>query len=170
MAIALAILGWTTFGIAVVVAMGLNMVGLFGNWVILAALGGAWLAYGFEPFGWMGIGAFILLAVLGEVLETVFAGVGARKSGGSKGAMVAALVGCLLGAVAGTPLFPILGTLLGACAGAFVGAAIYEYLKHEAGVGQSLWVGTGAALGKIGGMIAKFTCGLLMLATAWVTW
>jgi hypothetical protein len=43
-------------------------------------------------------------------------------------------------------------------------------LKHDAGVEKSLWVGTGAALGKVGGMVAKFTCGLLMLAAAWFTW
>jgi uncharacterized protein YqgC (DUF456 family) len=170
MTLALSIMGWSVFGVTVLIALALNVVGLFGNWLILIALGGAWMAYGFEPFGWMGITAFVAFAVIGEVLETAFAGYGARKFGGSKGAMVAALVGCILGAVAGTPLFPILGTLLGACVGAFVGAAIYEYLKHDAGVEKSLWVGTGAALGKVGGMVAKFTCGLLMLVTAWVTW
>lgn len=170
MEIALAITGWSLFCLIVLISLGLNMLGLFGNWLILGALAGVWLIHGFAPFGWVGIAVFIALAVLGEILETLFAGIGARKFGGSKGSMVAALVGCLLGAVAGTPLFPILGTLIGAFAGAFAGGALYEYLKHDAGVERSLWVGTGAALGKGGGMIAKFTCGLLMLAVAWVTW
>jgi len=170
MDIAIAVTGWSLFGILVLVSLALNMVGLFGNWLILAGLAGVWLAYGFVPFGWVGILAFIGLAVLGEILETLFAGVGARKFGGSNGSMVAALVGCLLGAVAGSPLFPIVGTLLGAFAGAFVGAAIYEYLKHDVGMERSLWVGVGAAVGKAGGIIAKFTCGLLLLAVAWFTW
>lgn len=170
MELAIAIVGWSVFGLVVLVSLGLNMVGLFGNWLILCALAGVWVAYGFVPFGWMGLVGFVGLAVLGEVLETALAGYGARKFGGSKGSMVAALIGCLLGAVAGTPLFPILGTLLGAFAGAFAGAAVYEYLKHDVGVERSLWVGTGAAVGKGGGIMAKFTCGLLMLAVAWVTW
>ena len=169
MSLTLGILLWCVVGVLVLIAMGLNLVGLFGNWVILSAMIVVWVYYALEPFGWLGIGGMLALAGLGEVLETLFAGYGARKFGGSKGAMVAALVGCILGAVAGTPLFPVVGTLLGACAGAFGGAALYEYLQHDVGVNRSIWVGTGAALGKIGGILAKFICGLLMLALAWAT-
>lgn len=169
MELALEVLVWSVVGLVVVVSLGLNLLGLFGNWTILAAMAGVWLFYGMVPFGLWGLGGMVAFAVLGEVLETALAGYGASKFGGSKGSMVAALVGCILGAVAGTPLFPVVGTLIGAVAGAFAGAALYEFLQHDVGMNRSFWVGTGAALGKIGGILAKFTCGLVMLAIAWAT-
>ena len=169
MEIALAVLVWSIVGLVVAVSLVLNLLGLFGNWLILGAMAGVWLFYGMVPFGLWGLGGMLAFAVLGEVLETALAGYGASRFGGSKGSMVAALVGCILGAIAGTPLFPVVGTLVGACAGAFGGAALYEFLQHDAGMNRSIWVGTGAAIGKMGGILAKFTCGLVMLAIAWAT-
>ena len=169
MEVALTILVWSVVGLVVLISLGLNLLGLFGNWTILASMVGVWLFYGMEPFGLWGLGGMVVLAALGELLEFLFAGFGAKQFGGSKGAMVAALVGCLLGAVAGTPLFPVLGTLVGAIVGAFVAAAVYEFLQNDASAGTSVWVGIGAAIGKVGGILAKFTCGLLMLAVAWMT-
>ena len=162
--------GWTGLTLLIVAGLILDLVGLFGNWIILAGLGAMWALTGFTHFGWLGIGGLAGLAVLGEVLETVLAGYGAKRFGGSKGAMVAALVGCLAGSVAGTPVLPIIGTLLGACAGAFVAAALYEYLQHEKEVHAALWTGLGAAAGKIGGIFAKLFCGLAMLAWAAATY
>jgi len=103
------------------------------------------------------------LAVLGEVLEMIAAGYGAKKFGGGKGAMIASLVGCIVGAIVGTPWFPIIGTLIGACVGAFAGAALYELLIVRKTAGASIQTGIGAALGRIGGVIAKLVIGLAML-------
>jgi hypothetical protein len=163
--------GWGLFGLAIIVGLGLDLVGLFGNWIILAAVALAWLATGFSHFGVVGLIIMTGFAVLGEVLETLLAGYGARKFGGSKGSMVAALVGCLLGAMFGTPLIPvpIVGTLIGACLGAFVGAALYEYIKLEKKAGEAMWTGLGAALGKVGGVFAKLFCGMAMLIAAYFT-
>jgi uncharacterized protein YqgC (DUF456 family) len=97
------------------------------------------------------------------------AGYGAKKFGGGKGSIIAALVGCLVGAVLGSPIFPIVGTLLGACFGAFFCAALYEYLQQEKEVRAALWTGVGAALGKVGGVMAKLLCGVGMLAVAAAT-
>lgn len=166
----LAITGWSLFGLAIAVGLLLDLVGLFGNWIILGAVAGAWLATGFDHFGILGVALVLACALAGEFLEFILAGYGARKFGGSKGAMVAALVGCLLGAVVGTPWFPIIGTVLGACVGAFAGAAIYEYLQQEKSAGAALRTGFGAALGKIGGLFAKFLCGLVSLALAALTY
>jgi len=170
MATFLAILGWSAFALAIVVGLLLDLVGLFGNWVILGAVGCAWALTGFVHFGWVGLLLMLVFAVLGEILETALAGYGARKFGGSKGAMVAALVGTLAGAILGTPLFPIIGTLIGACIGAFAGAAFYEYVQHEKGVEASIKTGVGAAVGKIGGLFAKLFCGFAMLAVAALTY
>lgn len=162
---AVSIFGWSFFGLAIIVGLGLDMVGLFGNWIILGAAAIAWVATGFDHFGIWSLLFMTGFAVLGEVLETAFAGYGARKFGGSKGSIVAALVGCILGAIAGTFIpIPVVGTLIGACLGAFVGAALYEYIKMEKKAGEAMWTGLGAALGKVGGLFAKLFCGIAMLA------
>lgn len=167
----LVISGWGLFGLAIIAGLGLDLVGLFGNWIILAAVALAWVATGFEHFGIVGLGAMTAFAVFGEILETALAGYGARKFGGSKGSMVAALVGCLLGAVLGTAIpILIIGNLIGACLGAFVGAALYEYIKLEKKAGEAMWTGLGAAIGKVGGVFAKLFCGMAMLIIAYFTY
>lgn len=165
----LGILGWTCFVLAIMAGLLLDLLGLFGNWIILGAAGIAWAATGFAVFSPWALLGMAGLAALGEVLELALAGFGARRFGGSKGSMVAALAGCIVGAVAGTPLFPVVGTLIGACAGAFGAAALYEYLQQDRSAQQALWTGLGAALGKVGGIFAKFLCGLVILGVAAAT-
>jgi hypothetical protein len=167
----LAITGWSLFALAVVVGLLLDMLGLFGNWIILGAVVIAWVATGFEHFGWVGLLFMTGLAVLGEVLEFFAAGYGAAKFGGGRGTIVSALVGCLAGAIIFTPLIPIplIGTLIGACLGAFLAAALYEYIQMERQVHQAMWTGFGAALGRVGGIFAKFLAGIIMLAIAALT-
>ena len=168
MALALAVLGWTLFGIAIVVALVLDILGLFGNWIILGAVGIAAAISGFEYFGGYTLVILLILAILGEVLEAVAAGVGAAKYGGGKGAIAAALVGTIVGAIAGTAVFPIVGTIVGACLGAFGLATVYEMLVSNRGLDSATRVGFGAALGKIGGLFAKTFVGFLMLMVAFL--
>lgn len=163
--------GWIVFGVAILVGLALDLLGLFGNWIILAAMLGAWAFSGFTYFGWQGLALMVALAIAGEALETIAAGYGAKKFGGGKGSIVAALAGCILGAILFTPLIPIplVGTLIGACLGAFVGAALYEYIQMEKKVHQALWTGLGAALGKVAGVFAKLAMGFGMLIVAAMT-
>jgi hypothetical protein len=91
MDLALSILGWTTFGLLIIVGLALNLLGLFGNWIILAAMGGLWALTGFEHFGWLGLTGMVAQAVLGEFLKTAASGYGASRFGGSRGSIVAAL-------------------------------------------------------------------------------
>lgn len=158
--------GWALFALAIVVGLGLDLVGLFGNWIILGAVAVAWVATGFDHFGLFGLVFMTGFAVLGEVLETLLAGYGAKKFGGSKGSMVAALAGCIAGAILGSGVLFIVGTLIGACAGAFGGAALYEFIQMEKTHKEALWTGVGAALGKVGGLFAKMFCGIAMLVIA----
>ena len=167
---ALWILGWGMFWLAIIAGLALDIVGLFGNWIILAAVVVLWMLTGFTHFGWVSLLVMAGLAVVGEVLEGALAGYGAAKFGGGKGSVVAAVVGCLIGAVVGTPWFPIVGTLAGACLGAFVGAALYEYLQREKNVQEALWTGLGAALGKVLGLFAKVLMGVGMLILALLTY
>lgn len=168
MSLALAILGWTAFALAVIAGLLLDLLGLFGNWIIFAAVALAWVITGFERFSGLALGILFALAVLGELIEAGASAIGAAGFGGSRGGAIAAIVGCLLGGVGGTPLFPVLGTLLGAIIGAFLGAVLYEYIKMERAPKQALYAGVGAAIGKVGGILGKLIVGLIMLAVAWL--
>ncbi len=163
MSLVLAIIGWTFFTLGITAGLVLDLVGLFGNWVILGTATAAWLCTGFHHFGVWTLISLTALALLGEALEMIAAGYGAKKFGGGKGAMFASLVGCIVGAIVGTPWFPVVGTLMGAVAGAFGGAALYELLIVKKTTGASIKTGVGAALGRIAGVIAKVAIGLAML-------
>lgn len=170
MSVFLAIVGWIVFGVVVLMGLALDLVGLFGNWVILAAVGAVWAVTGWTHFSVWAMVVLLGLAVLGEVLEALAAGYGAAKFGGSRGAVVSALVGCIVGAIVGSPLLPIIGTLIGACVGAFVGAAAYELAMMKKQTDEAVRAGIGAALGKVGGMMAKLIVGFVMLAIAAFTY
>lgn len=170
MELALQILGWSLFAIVVFIALALDALGLFGNWIILGTIVVLWMLTGFAHFGWIGLGILVALAIVGEVLEAVAAGYGAARFGGDKGTIFAAVVGCIVGAILGSPMFLIIGTIAGACAGAFLGAALYEYLQREKRVHEAAWTGFGAALGKVAGMFAKVVVGFAMLLAAALTW
>lgn len=168
MELALEIVGWTLFGLAVLVGLMLDLVGLFGNWIILAAVTLAFVFSGFEYFSWPVLGVLLVIAILGEIIETAAAGFGAAKFGGSRGSMAAAIVGCILGAILGTPIFPLLGTIVGAAVGAFVGAGLYEYLQGQKSANDATQIGIGAALGKVAGLFAKTFAGFTMLFVAFL--
>lgn len=166
MATALAIFGWILFGLAILIGLLLDLVGLFGNWVILCAVTAAWLASGFSHFTGWAVWSLLALAVLGEIIEMLASSFGAAKFGGGKGAAVSAMIGCIAGAIIGSPVLPIIGTLIGACAGAFIAASAYEIAITRKSVPGSLWTGVGAALGKVAGLVGKLIVGLLMLLVA----
>lgn len=166
MATTLAIAGWTLFALAVLVGIGLNVFGLFGNWIILSAVVAAWLVSGFTYFSIWSILVLLALAGLGELLEAIAAGYGASKFGGTRGTMVASIVGAIAGAMLGAPLGLIIGALAGGLAGAFAGAILYELIQAQKSYQEAVWTGFGAALGKLGGVFAKLMIGFIMLATA----
>lgn len=161
-------LGWIVFGLVIVAGILLNIVGLFGNWLILLAIAAAAFISGFEHFSITILVILLVLAIVGEALEALASGVGAAKYGGSKGAMAASIVGCIVGAIVGTGLIPIpiVGTLIGACAGAFLGAAGFEYVRQNKDMEGAVQVGVGAALGKVAGLLVKSFIGFVMLAIA----
>jgi len=161
-----AALGWTIFGLAILAGLALDLVGLFGNWIILGAVAAAWAATRFAHFSGWCLALLLVLAAAGEVIEFVTAGMGAVKFGGSKRSAWAVLAGCIVGAAVGTPLLPIIGTLAGACIGAFLGALGYETLIMQRPLAPAAAAGLGAALGKAFGLAAKFLIGLVMLLAA----
>ena len=140
----------------------MTLVGLPGAWLMV---GGALVITILNPlwndvpiWGWVTIGIVLGLAVCGEIIETLAAGLGAKAGGGTKRGMVGAILGSMIGAFACTFFIPIplVGTLIGAIAGAFVGALLGE-LSHKEPItkGELAKSATGAAIGRVLGILGK---------------
>lgn len=150
-------------------AAGVAMVALQlpGTWAMLAVT----LAFMLIFPGWIGLWAFLalgLLAVLGEVVETVAGAAGSRKAGGSRRAMAGSIVGGIAGAILGTMFIPIpvVGTILGAVIGAGAGSIAGD--RWAGRDWEASWTaGQGAAWGKLWGTLGKIAVAVIMwLVTA----
>ena len=150
----------------------LTVVGMPGNWLMVAAAAlYAWLvpddAAG--AIGWGVVLTLAILAVLGELLEALAGVFGAAKAGGSRRgaalALLGSMVGGLVGMVVGLPI-PIIGPLVAAVLfasiGALLGAMLGERWKGRE-LGESWQVGQGAFWGRMLGTLAKVLIGSIML-------
>lgn len=162
------ILDWSCFVLLVVSLMGgwlLTMLGLWGNWIILAAA----LLYRIVvsadfviQFGWWLPGAILALALIGEFIEFVAAALGAQKAGASRRAAVLSLIGSLIGALSGLSLgnlvLPVMGAFIGSLLlgslGALVGTMIGEKWKGK-DLSESFQSGRGAFAGRLLGTLGK---------------
>lgn len=142
-----------------------NVFSLPGNWLmvasaaVLAAL--TWGRHGmFSPWT---LGACVLLAGLGEIVDLGAAMMGAKRGGAGRGGAWGALLGGVLGAIAGTVLIPIpiLGSLIGLCGGATAGAFLLE-LGGGRTSRQSMRAGLGAGVGGLLGKVAKIGIGIVI--------
>ena len=134
----------------------LVILGLPGTWLMIALAVGielldtAWLVAGHATsFGWWPISAAIVLAIVGEVVETWTAAAGLSAGGGSRRGMWGAIIGGMVGGLLLTGLIPIplVGTIVGAAAGAFLGALVAELTGlARADAASSLKAATGAAI------------------------
>jgi uncharacterized protein YqgC (DUF456 family) len=157
------ILIWVFAVLLVVVNLGTVAMVIFqlpGTWTMLAltvafSATQMWIeGYDARMIGVEIMVVMLVLAVIGEVVETMASARGAAKSGGTRTAAVLSIVGGIVGAILGTMVFPVIGTILGACAGAGVFAIGGDMLRgrefHEARV-----TGQGAAIGKLWGTLTK---------------
>ena len=160
---------WVYYGILfslLLAGLFLNVLGLPGLWVMVAAAFGYAWATGFGVYlGWQGLLALTLLAALAEVLEFLAGSAGAKKVGGSKRGMVGAIIGGILGAIFFSIPVPIVGTIVGAVVGTFVGAWVVELMVGKE-MGQSVEIGFGAAKGRLWGTLLKLSIGFVMLIVA----
>ena len=140
----------------------ITLVSLPGVWLMV---GGALVIHLSTPlwngvpfWGWTIIGVCLALAVCGEIIEALAAGLGAKAGGGSKRGMIGAIIGSMLGAFVCTFLIPIplIGTLIGAIVGAFGGALIGELThEHTSTTGELTKSAAGAAIGRVLGIFGK---------------
>jgi uncharacterized protein YqgC (DUF456 family) len=148
----------------------LNLLGLPGLWLMVAAaVGYAW-ATRWDYLGWPGLLALLILAILAEVVEFLAGSAGAKKAGGSIRGMIGAIIGGLLGGFFLTFLVPvpILGTIVGVCVGTFLGAWGVELLVGKQ-MNESVQIGIGAAKGRLWGTLLKSLFGVAMLVVAMLT-
>ena len=156
--------------IVAVACWGLNVIGVPGNWLIVALV--ATYSY-FMPderrldIDGLTVLGLLALAALGEGLELLAAALGASKAGASKRGTALALVGSLLGGMAGifVPI-PVIGPIVGpiVCAGlgALTGAVIGEQWKGR-DLDESLNIGHAAFWGRLIGTLGKILVGCVML-------
>jgi hypothetical protein len=158
--------------LALAAAWLLTVVGMPGNWLMVAAAAlYAWLVPddASTAIGWGVVVAIAVLAVLGELLEALAGVFGAAKAGGSKRgaamALLGSMAGGLVGMVVGLPI-PLIGPLvtavLFASIGALLGAMVGERWKGRE-LGESWQVGRGAFWGRMLGTLAKVLLGSVML-------
>lgn len=117
--------------------------------------------------GLKSLGFLLVLAIIGEIIET-FAGSRAVKSrGGGRAGSFGAIVGGIIGGIFLTGLIPVpaLGTLCGILLGTFAGAMILEFLGGKQ-ITHSALIGYGAARGRLVGTIIKFMLGCLIFLIA----
>ncbi|MBN1590513.1 MAG: DUF456 domain-containing protein [Pirellulales bacterium] len=152
----------------------LTLLGVPGNWLIVAAV----IVYVlFVPpespraIDWTSVFVLVVLATVGELLEFVAGALGVTKAGGSHRGAILALLGSLAGGIIGLFIglpIPVVGSLLGAVllagVGAFTGAVLGEQWKGR-GLDDSLRIGHAAFWGRLFGTVAKTALGAAMIAT-----
>lgn len=142
-----------------------------GNWGLLIYSGifAAFTAGELTPrvSWWMVLGTFVL-ALLGELAETLGAAKGLAKEGSAR-TLYLALFGAFFGSIAGVAVgapIPILGSvvgaLLGGAGGALLGAVVGA--RWSGATWQASWEqGKLAFRGRLLGSFAKIACGTLIL-------
>ena len=145
----------------------LNLLGLPGNWLLVATAAIAWLVVEPPMFHTATLAGLVGLALLGELLEFLLGAAGAAKSGGSRRGALGAITGAIVGGLVGTFAIPIpvVGSILGACAGAFIGAMALE-LTGGKRLGHAATIGRGAAIGRLWGTVTKLAIGGVMWLVA----
>jgi uncharacterized protein len=142
-------------------AVGLNLLSLPGNWIML--VGATLLSY---HHGWNRpmisvLGLLLAILLAGECVEILGSLVGAKTFGATRAATWAALGGAVLGGLLGFLIpIPLIGNLVGGIAGAFLAAWGAELLQHRP-LKLATIAALGAALGRSAGLAAKICCGLL---------
>jgi uncharacterized protein YqgC (DUF456 family) len=166
---------WLGFVVTLIVCWGLTLIGLPGNWLIVAVTAMAvWLTpadsrLAISPAVWI---VLLLLATAGEALELAAGSTAANRVGGTRRGAVGAIIGAFLGAIAGAAVglpIPVIGSaiaaILGGAAGALAGALVGE-LHGGRDLAASLRVGHAAFWGRLVGTLSKAALGGVMVVIA----
>jgi uncharacterized protein YqgC (DUF456 family) len=167
---------WLTLFIFAVLGFWLvNLVGLPGNWLIVAVCL-VWMLFGpiEYRFSWVVVAVIAVLALIGEGIEFGASVLGTKKLGGSgRGAalsVVGSIIGGIVGAIFGIPVpIPLVGVLIGsvlfAAIGAWIGATIGEKWIGRS-TKESVQIGRAAFVGRLLGTMGKLVIGSSMVVLA----
>jgi uncharacterized protein YqgC (DUF456 family) len=148
--------------VASCIGVGFTVLTLPGLWLIVAASAAyAWVTGGL----YLGLKTLIVLLALAAAAEAgdlVLGGRGAKRAGGSGWGILGGTLGGIAGGIFLTALVPVLGTIIGICVGTFAGTFGAELLMGKP-VLHSLRIGGHSAKGKLIGIAAKITTGVVML-------
>lgn len=147
--------------VALIFGIFLTLIGLPGNFLILAAAA----IYGWqEDFSHLNYAWLLLLSAMwagGEVIEFIAGIMGAKKQQASRWAMLAAIIGSIVGGILGTGILPVLGTLLGVVLGGFMASFTVEYFYTRDKL-KAQQVAKGVMKGQITGMLIKLVIAIGM--------
>ena len=156
---------WATLLVLLnLVWLALNLLGLPGNWLIVASTVAVAVVYwDAGMFSIWTLLAIFVLGVVGELVELLAGMMGSKTGGASRRGVWGALLGGVLGAILGTFLIPIpaLGSLIGACGGACLGAWGME-LAGGREMGPATKSAVGAGVGRFLGTLGKILIGVVM--------
>ena len=150
--------------LGIVLGLALIPLGLPGLWVMVAAI---------LLFGWLTdfrslsvtlIVIVLVLAAVGEIIESWLGFRFAKRYGGSSRSGWGALVGGIVGAIIGVPV-PVIGSVIGAFLGSFVGAALFEYTASRR-LDVATRAGWGSVIGRAAAAAAKISLGLIIAVIA----
>jgi uncharacterized protein YqgC (DUF456 family) len=157
-----AFLGWTGFGVGLLAGLLMIPLGLGGTFVIFGVALVTGFATQFTRIEWQALAVLFILAVIGEVVESLLGVFAVRRYGATRAAMLGTFFGGIIGAAAGTGVLPIVGSLVGAFVGAFLGAVVGELIqRHE--IEPSMRAGFGALVGRLFAIAIKFEIGVVMV-------
>ena len=144
--------------------------GLPGGWIGLGVIFIYDLATGFDTVGWVWWIVFVVLLVVGEIIEAFLGTVVVLKKGASKWGAVGAFAGGIIGAVLGTSVLPVIGSVLFGLLGAFGGAVLAEYIQYER-LDDAMKTGFWAFVGKLWAYMVKYALavavGIMFIVRSW---
>ncbi|MDL2314238.1 DUF456 domain-containing protein [Desulfovibrio sp. OttesenSCG-928-C14] len=158
---------WTILAVIFIILMlgclFLLLLGLPGNWVIIAFTGiWAWM-HGAGMFGWQFFILIIFLAALGELVEFLAGLYMAKRYGGSNKGSLGGIIGAFAGGILCAPILFGLGALPGALAGGYLGCFVVEKLSGRKGM-DAARAALGATIGRFGGFVVKLGIGISILS------
>ena len=157
-----AFLGWTAFGIGVLAGLLMIPLGLGGTLVIFGVALTTALVTHWSRVEWQTLVVLGILAVVGEVVESLLGVFVVKRYGASSGAMWGTFLGGIVGGISGTAVLPIAGSLVGAFVGAFLGAVVGELIQRRE-LEPSMRAGLGALVGRLFAVAVKFEIGVVMV-------